>query len=121
MAPGDASQAPQVWNQRYLVKNQLPTRSFRGGLAIVGHSMQMTNPLLDLATAPMRKTALLGYLPKGMSLHQEDDHQRLTTDPTTDVCWVISPIGQVSHPRFVAVPSLWARVSLSLRLHPRPL
>jgi enhancer of polycomb-like protein len=27
-------------------------------------------------------TALLRYLLKGMSLYQEDDHQRLTTDPT---------------------------------------
>jgi hypothetical protein len=26
--------------------------------------------------------ALLRYLLKGMSLYQEDDHQRLTTDPT---------------------------------------
>ena len=36
------------------MKNQRPTRSFRGAFAIVGYLIQMTNPPLD-PTVPMRK------------------------------------------------------------------
>jgi hypothetical protein len=81
--------------------NQLPENRFRGAFVIVGCSMQMTPPLDP--TVLMRKIVLVGefhpeyalfnnqdhpsiallrYLLKGMFLYQEDDHQRLTADPT---------------------------------------
>ncbi|KAI0262080.1 enhancer of polycomb-like-domain-containing protein [Gloeopeniophorella convolvens] len=61
-------------------------RKRRGGSVIAGGSMRTMS--LPLGRRPDEKDRVLvdeyhpKYLLKGMSLYQEDDHQRLTTDPT---------------------------------------
>jgi hypothetical protein len=119
---------------------------FRGGFAIVGYSMQTTSLLLGM-TVPMKRigrswtssipsaslllrlltllTALLRYLFKGMGLCQENDHQRLTTDPQSmrrhpmAVFWGFCLIRASLRP-FVATPSSLPPISSSLRHLPRP-
>ena len=85
------------------MSNVLPIGKFRGGFAIASYSMLTMSPPLD-TTDPMKRIDCLwtNFIPsasflvtpcditdgfaqvsaQGMSLYQEDDHQRLTTDPT---------------------------------------
>ncbi|KAF8259013.1 hypothetical protein EI94DRAFT_1790722 [Lactarius quietus] len=59
------------------------TERYRGGFTIIGHSTQTMNLLLDMTDLMKRLgNSWTSTIPR-MSLYQEDDHQRLTTDPTT--------------------------------------